>query len=106
MDLLGAFALRGSTQYAITLKDSKLVGNEVNATALLAAQDNLDVTLSVLGSGEPPHPPAPQSGRASNMHLGAAITASAVPLPAPQPGGPSLTCCCTGWQPPVVLSLV
>lgn len=28
------------------------MGNEVNATALLAAQDNLDVTLSVLGSGE------------------------------------------------------
>lgn len=50
VDLLGAFALGGSTQYSITLQDSRLVGNEVNATALLAAQDNLDVTLRVLGS--------------------------------------------------------
>ncbi|KAL4443755.1 hypothetical protein ABPG75_011492 [Micractinium tetrahymenae] len=50
VDLLGAFALGGSTQYSITVKNSTLIGNELNVTALVAAQDNLDVTLSVLGS--------------------------------------------------------
>ncbi len=39
------------------------------------------------------------------MHLGAAITASAVPLPSAIQAARSLTCYCTGWQPPVVPSL-
>lgn len=80
VELLGAFALGGSTQYAITLNGTRLVGNEVNATAVLAAQDNLDVTLRVLGSGEP---------RCTRCNRRAASEQPTQPA-TPQPCGPAV----------------
>lgn len=54
VDLVASAALPGSTQYSLTLNGCKFVGNSINATGLLAAQDSLDVTLRLLGTGEGP----------------------------------------------------
>ena len=52
VDLATAAPLAGSTQYVINLSSCSVRDSAVNATAFLAAQTNLDVSLRLLGSGE------------------------------------------------------
>lgn len=51
-DVAGVAEIAGSRQYAITILDSEFSGNRLNITGALAAEEGLDVSLRLLGSGE------------------------------------------------------